>query len=599
MEVKHRSNEKVSNYFAEMKGDASFLDFTGYDGIATTAEKTAAERGAAARGTIGAKRDKCKKGKSCGAACIFYRKDCILELPEEIQSAVRDARNFIMSQALRGKIGVEDAEKSFLRTTGFESLRPGTDVTGISSAKWMKPPAALSVSMSMKQSQLLQRHKEMRAEIDAIRQSSSSKKEADEKIKHALSLALLQGHTKREEASKVITPEMMDGLKSAKQQARFRELNEPYEKTKAGTYKTNKEFNDEMQKTLSWYWKREVSDSEVRLFLAALPTEISSRLLEKGEIGKGSEIPYWGTATPGRNTPTMKRPDNLTPEQHKELDAMGKQANRFLIAKTFLESNGLDAYTRRSVQIMEADVDHAVPKNLAGEMANSGSNRVLTASLINSQKSNLSFADSLYSDSGSAIYKTGPKGGGGTGASPKRTLIKEVEGGTRRAAEVLATASGLPTSAFGAKEWRELNSAIISSLSREGRGDSVSQAVHIGKTGKSTVNTQGWFLFGGKEASGWDSKVSAELGSKAASKLAEWQDQGPEGARKSANLVSALLGAQRQALAINNDAWGNSPDGTIRQVNFSSDPQAKRYVEGRIKEVMESNLPAINEALSQ
>jgi len=598
MEVKHRSNEKVSNYFAEMKGDASFLDFTGYDGIATTAEKTAAERGAAARGTIGAKRDKCKKGKSCGAACIFYRKDCILELPEEIQSAVRDARNFIMSQALRGKIGVEDAEKSFLRTTGLENLRPGADITGGQVNKRMQSPDLRSATLGLSAARLKERHKEMRAEIDAIRQSSSSKKEADGKIRHALSLAILQGHTKREEASKTITPEMVDGLKSAKQQARFRELNKPYEKVKAGAYKTNKEFNDEMQKTLSWYWKREVSDSEVRLFLAAIPPEISKRLLEKAEIKKGEEIPYWGTATPGRNTPTMKRPDGLTPEQHKELDAMGKQANRFLIAKTFLESNGLDAYTRLPVQILAADVDHAVPKALAGEMSNSGANRVLTFGTINSNKSNSSFADSLYSDSGSSIYRAGAKGGGGS-LSQKRVLIKEVEGGTRRAAEVLATASGLPTSAFGAKEWRELNSAIISSLSREGRGDSVSQAVHIGKTGKSTVNTQGWFLFGGKEASGWDSKVSAELGSKAASKLAEWQDQGPEGARKSANLVSALLGAQRQALAINNDAWGNSPDGTIRQVNFSSDPQAKRYVEGRIKEVMESNLPAINEALSQ
>lgn len=588
--------QKVSNI--SLASDAApFLNFDqGYDGIASTAEKNAAERGAMARSTLGAKRDKCKRGKSCGAACIFYLKDCILELPEEIQPSVRAARNFIMSQARRGEIGVEDAERSFLRTTGFESLRPGEDVTGISSSKWMKPPVALSVSMSMRQSQLLERHREMRAEIDAIRQSSGSKKEAGEKIRHALSLALLQGHTKREEASKVITPEMLDGLKSAKQQARFRELNEPYEKAKNGTYKTNKEFNDEMQKTLSWYWKREVSDSEVRLFLAALPPAVSTRLLEKGEIGKGSEIPYWGTATPGRNTPTMRRPDNLTPEQHKEIDAMGKQANRFLIAKTFLESNGLDAYTRRPIQIMEADVDHAVPKNLTGAMANSGSNRVLTASIINSQKSNLSFAESLYSDSGSAIYAKGAKGGG---VSQKRTLIKEVESGTRRAAEVLATASGLPTSAFGAKDWRELNSAIISSLSREGRGENVSQAVHIGKSGKSSVNTQGWFLFGGKEASGWDPRVSSETGSKIAQKLADWQGQGPEGARKSANLVSALLGAQRQALAINNDAWGNSPDGTIRQVNFTTDPQAKRYVEGRIKEVMESNLPAITEALSQ
>ena len=187
------------------------------------------------------------------------------------------------------------------------------------------------------------------------------------------------------------------------------------------------------------------------------------------------------------------------------------------------------------------------------------------------------------------------------GDSPKRTLLKELDSGTRSAAQVLATAAGLPKSALDAKGWRELNSGIITRLAQAQEGATVrnvSQAVNIGRTGGGKDNTQGWYLFGGKEGSGWDSKASSELGSRVASKLAEWQGQGSEGTRKIANLTTALLKTQQQANAINNEPWQNSPTGTIRGAGFKNDKDAKRYVESRIKEVMETNLPAINEALN-
>jgi hypothetical protein len=84
-----------------------------------------------------------------------------------------------------------------------------------------------------------------------------------------------------------------------------------------------------------------------------------------------------------------------------------------------------------------------------------------------------------------------------------------------------------------------------------------------------------------------------------ARKLSEWEGQGPEGTAKIARLTTALLNTQRQANAINDEAWSGSPTGTIRGAGFAGDKQAKRHVENRIKEVMESNLPTINELLSQ
>jgi hypothetical protein len=595
MKVKHLSNEKVLNYFAEVRGDASFFDFAMGDGLVTEGEKRAAERGAAARGTIGAKRDKCKKGKSCGAACIFYRKDCVLELPVNVQSSVSAARDYIMLQATTGGIDVEDAEQAFLRTTGLDKLSPDIDLTGVKDRP--TSPEAGMLAASLKAQRLSQRHEAMKQEIETIKRESTNPREAGEKIRHALSLALLQGHQSRESSEKAITPGMQEALKSPKQQARFKELEDIYQNQKNGVYKTNKEFNDAMEKALSWYWKRDVSDAEVRLFIAAVPDDVAKRLLQKGDIKKGAEIPYWGTATPGRSTPTRDRPANLTPEQKREIDSMGLQANRHSIVKAFLDSNGLDVYTRQRVQLMSSDLEHTIPQNISGEQrSNSIANRTLTFGRINQAKSNLSFEQSLYENSGNAMYRAS------AGDSPKRTLLRELDTRTKTAAQVLSTASGLPKSELDAKGWRELNSGIITRLAQTQEGGAtrnVSQAVNIGRTGGGKDNTQGWYLFGGKEGSGWDAKASTELGGRMARKLSEWEGQGPEGTAKIARLTTALLNTQRQANAINDEAWSGSPTGTIRGAGFAGDKQAKRHVENRIKEVMESNLPTINEILSQ
>jgi hypothetical protein len=587
--------QNISNISRTTEKGASLFDFSWGTGQVTKGEKAAAEKSAAARGTIGQKRDKCKKGKSCGAACIFYRKDCVLELPVNVQEDVKRARDYIMLQATTGNIGVEDAEAAFLRTTGLDKLKPDVDLTGVKDRP--TSPEAGMLAASLKTQRLSQRHEAMRQEIETIKRESATPREAAEKIRHSLSMALLQGHQSREAAEKGITPEMQQGLLSPKQQARFRELEEVFQNQKNGVYKSNKEFNDAMEKTLSWYWKRDVSDAEVRLFIAAVPDDVSKRLLEKGDIKKGTEIPYWGTATPGRKTPTMDRPANLTPAQQKEIDSMGLQANRHSIVKAFLDSNGLDVYTRQRIQLMSADLEHTIPQNVAGEQrSNSIANRTLTFGRINQAKSNQSFEQSLYEGSGNAMYRAS------AGDSPKRTLLKELDAGTKTAAQVLATAGGLSKSELDAKGWKELNSGIITRLGQVQEGATVrnvSQAVNIGRTGGGKDNTQGWYLFGGKEGSGWDSKASAELGSRVASKLAEWKGQGPEGTAKIARLTTTLLDTQRQANAINNEPWESSPTGTIRGAGFKGDTQAKRYVEKRIKEVMESNLPAINEALGQ
>jgi hypothetical protein len=594
MKMKHRSNKKVLNNFAEVKGDASFLDFAGYDGVATTAEKNAAMRGAAARGTFGAKRDQCKRGKSCGAACIFYRKDCILELPEAVQPAMRAARAYIQRLATSGKISAEEAESTFMRTTGLGSKTLSPDLDLSQASRKANPAIQGKLDAALKEGKLKTRYEEIKRELDNVIKEAPSVKEGKKRATEAIALALTQAHGKRQGSVEGVTLQQQEGLKAPKQQELFRRGQDVFEKTQKGEYKNAQEFNEATKKALNpVHGERDPSPAETRLLLAAMHPELNKALLTKGDIEKGiglngKELPYWGTSEPTRNTPTIPKPANMTPEQEKEIRRMALEGNRFQIAHTFLATKGIDPYTGLRLQLHNSDLEHFIPENASKGWANSGGNRILTASAINQSKANLSFEKSLYAGSGNRMY-------GQTGDSPKRALLKELDSGTITAARALATAGNLPKGAMDAKAWKEFNSAITLNLTKGVDGKGVVQAVSVGMTGGGKNNNQGWYLFGGKEGSGWDPKLSAELGGRIASKLASWEGQGREGAMKINNLTRTLLQVQSQVRDINKQDWQGTP---ISQIGFKQNPEAKRYVENQIKSIMEQNMSAIEGALS-
>ena len=99
----------------------------GRDNIATTQEKKAAEAGAASRGGGAGggagtgRKDRCVKGKSCGVTCITQANDCILELPETVQSQVRKMAEFIVKRAEKGGNKIEAGSERDLQL--WESLK--------------------------------------------------------------------------------------------------------------------------------------------------------------------------------------------------------------------------------------------------------------------------------------------------------------------------------------------------------------------------------------------------------------------------------------------------------------------------------------------
>ena len=111
----------------------AFFNFVGGDGQATVAEKRASDRGVAARGTSGftTGRDRCKRGKACGATCIAANEDCILDFPEPVQNEIRRMAKFLMERG--GIAGANDAEQQqrFLQETdvGRAALMAGKHLT--------------------------------------------------------------------------------------------------------------------------------------------------------------------------------------------------------------------------------------------------------------------------------------------------------------------------------------------------------------------------------------------------------------------------------------------------------------------------------------
>ena len=78
----------------------AFFNFAGGDGQVTVAEKKASMAGVAQRGTAGITtgRDRCKRGKACGATCIAGNEDCIIDFPEPVQAQLQKMAQFVLDR---------------------------------------------------------------------------------------------------------------------------------------------------------------------------------------------------------------------------------------------------------------------------------------------------------------------------------------------------------------------------------------------------------------------------------------------------------------------------------------------------------------------
>lgn len=86
-------------------------------------EPTASDIRSAKAEAVGGKPKRCVKGKSCSAACIDAREDCLVEFPEPVQKEINKMREFIYTRAAKRGEAIEAGSE---RAKQIESAITGT-----------------------------------------------------------------------------------------------------------------------------------------------------------------------------------------------------------------------------------------------------------------------------------------------------------------------------------------------------------------------------------------------------------------------------------------------------------------------------------------
>lgn len=339
----------------------------GYDNIATTQEKKAAEAEASSGGS--SKRDRCLKGKSCGAACIYYRKDCILALPETVQEPLLNVRELIKEQVQKGAISDDEAGNIFQKRLGL------TDDT-----KWGREDLtapAQKTTMAKIAKRLKDEAAKLNEAAEEIRKESKSETEYRQKLDRLNGIIFGgMGALSREKISE-ITPQ---GLEFAqKRRAVFEEGDRIMDKSRKDFESgklTAKDMNERLDSVSSALkpLKGQFSDSEIKYAARLLSNYETSFFETAGSLKEGG-----GLFRPGRSVPEVYGDlSKATAEQ--------KQARMYMGVKTFLEQGGRDAYTGLRISILKMDWEHFIPFEAIQKFAEVENNFYLTSSRVNGGK---------------------------------------------------------------------------------------------------------------------------------------------------------------------------------------------------------------------
>jgi len=597
MEVKHRLNEKVSNIFAEVRGDASFLDFAGYDGIATTAEKTAADRGAAARGTYGAKRDRCKKGKSCGAACIFYRKDCILALEPMVSQSVSSIRNYLVGEMRKGNISEREAQRKFLQKTGLEKIRRkerGEDV-GISRAQLGVPRKEATFEKDKKTGRnKLSMESERKIDMGVrgeVKKATSGLKEDRERMREGLS-KLKEEVPNRAERSKIIketateifdktygkqaaprtSMEEINAMASPASQKRIEGMQGVMSKLEGGKL-TAEQYNNEMAEAKSLGISRtKVTDGQLLVAESLLSPAAKNYLLNAGKVTTPSV--YESDFPSSRAIP---KGENIA----KTVDEKRRWMRSNL--RELMETKFADVYTGLPLNALKADLEHNVPEVIGKQfgVANVGGNKSFTSSQINQFKSN-SPIDFLSIKNPNGFFKGLEFDANGKVTTEsynakyaskmgKETLQNQIQQKSIPVATILSKIAAIPASDLTAKDRSSLVAHVVRTWTNAPGG------VTIGPTGRGQVSFR-WY---GNKDQGWEASKAKNVGNKMAETIAKWEGQGDAGSKKIIELAGRLNGIQQRLLAINDMSFNGT---SVRQQNITGD--VRNFVNTQFKNIL-------------
>lgn len=551
--------------------------------VITKAKKESAMNAAAQRKSFSAKRDRCKKGKSCGASCIFYRDDCILQLPAEVSGEVTKVRNYLKSEIAQGNLSTTEAAKRFKQYTGFSNA--------LVKGKLAEDTLPKEFRTGKVQTELKERTSLLREGINGLNTDYPDPKERRQKMREMVSQAFDVLYGKKDVAP-VVSNEGIERMASRERQDKFRELTSVYDNYKEGKYKSPEEFSRALEPFAKWYRNQDVKDSEVHFMMGLMPPQVFTYLKSAGS----SDIPgSYGTTTPR---------GDVIPSGKKMSKAEEDKAKSFLIMKIAMESGFKDVYTGEKLNLLSVDLEHLIPAGVAGANANIGNNWSLTNSRINRGKGEGS-PDYLLTDNTSGWFNTNTsKSTGkprmitfdGNGKlteegklfhekreevnSTKKTIGDDILNKILDPQKALASIALIPTNELNAGDRANLMGKVVSAWTDASR--TVAIGIQSAKEGslRSVPKPLYWY---GKDVGG------APVGKALADKVAELQSKGDsEGLMKVGSILAA---AQRKLLDLNEEEFkGNR----VRETQYSTKTGLIDFLAPKIKDIQDEVLQQIS-----
>ena len=286
--------------------------------------------------------DKCVRGKSCGATCIYAGKDCVLGLDPATSKALSKVIPYIQSYVSRG--GSEEVVSQSLERLDSKGTFTIT---------------AKNISKA----------------IDEMENKYPDAKEREEKINQVFDL-VLPGIAKKGDTGEKQAYDQ-DQIEFLMKNKKIDEYERVYQDVASGKLKTPEEVNAALKPLAADRRKNDISDEQVDLAMSLLPADLKAGLSKQGQPGE------WGKW--GANQSTLDVPDG----GHTAKNAAGAERAR-LIVRIGMEEGMRDMYTGQRVGFGDIDLEHTVPYGVARAGAETGSNFGLTTRLNNRAKGDIS-----------------------------------------------------------------------------------------------------------------------------------------------------------------------------------------------------------------
>jgi hypothetical protein len=287
----------------------------------------------------------CKKGKSCGATCIYAQDECVLELDPKVSKSLSQVVEYVKRYVQKG--GSEEVAQKALER--FES-------SGTVEGNAKKIGAALD-GMASKYPDPAEREKKIEEVFDLVLPGIAKKGDTGEK--------------------QAYDEEQINSLMKNKSIDAYEKI---YRDVESGKLKTPEEINDALRPLAQGRRVNEISDEQVDLAMSMLPKDLVSGLSKQGQPGE------WGKW--GANQSTLDVPEG----GHTPTNKSGAERAR-LIVRIGLEEGMRDMYTGQKVGFGDIDLEHTIPFGVAKAGAETGSNFGLTTRLNNRAKGDISPED--------------------------------------------------------------------------------------------------------------------------------------------------------------------------------------------------------------